>query len=649
MKKTFLALLLSLMLAVGTVPTVASSAAGDIQSLDMTKVEDDLEGVIDPADYPADPYGEVRLVEEMGFAEYAYSLREDLKDLYGVYFYVYNPQELSLRKTGNVVNIATSFAEDGTALGYNNLDLALCSVSGNGLFLKFRISMSWMMLQMEQNYAKTHGGERVYKISGIQLWEEGEQNAVDYAVEKTFTCSGFATGCGSDPKAESTLTVTQRGLMTLDIPLTHTNAAGEIVQNDTYYRTETSSLGANHRWQINSVYFSVDKEIDDAYTKLQRIRATWYEYQTSPILLTMNAEVYSDYFAHRGESVGGLSQSQLKEKFHYGVGEFGSFVDGLEDDSCYWNGWTYAIPQYWYPASPFADDVINFGGNPLDKLAWVFETQTAGWNKISSEELMEYMKEYSAAHPGTASDAYLAEKGFSEDLFTQGTALHANGNQAKRGKNVFDFDADETVDLRSYNSTLPGWDKLLRTLFGIGVGAEWQIDGMEPIHKVEGRELDAFRDEDVADALYINELDVNEFRTWAKAEMNAGKAVYLFRFAVTDYEQQTMHLQNLRAPFGEAGSSGVPMEDGMGTVMAQEAVFLGFEVIHLGYRTADGKLEIIPVVQSPIDIVPDVDVWIGPEVQDGNWLWWCMIAGVAVILLMIADGFIETRTGGTTI
>lgn len=654
MKKFFLILTLGLAACMGLTSYPAAAYAAtetDATSLDGTSVEEDLQGVIDPAKYPADPEGEVRLVQEMGLAEYCYSLNEELAADYGVYVYVYNPAQLSIRTSdvSNVVNMATSFADDGEAMGYQNIALTFLDASDDGLFYKFKIQPARTVLKMEQSLAAKNGGKRIYNIAGIQLWEAGAKNPTDYHVDTIFTCTGFARGCGSDPAEESTLDIRMSGLTTLDLPLSHTNTAGEVVQNDTYYRTGYSSLGDTHQWQINSVYFSIDRELDDSYKKLKQIRATWYEYQLSPMLLTMNEELYNSYLWHLGEDIGGLNHSELKERFHYGIGKYDRWSDlGSEFDHCYWNGWTYALPETRYPGDNIAvDQVLNEGGTPINKLAFLFKTQIAGWNKITTEELTDYIVSYSAAHPGAASDPYLAEKGYSEDLFTNGTAVHADGKAAVRGKNTFDFDADEKIDLRSYNSTLGGWKKFFMTLFGADIGEEWQINDMAPIQKVEAKDLINPRDAEIANALYINETDVNEFKTWAKAEMNAGKAVYLFRFAVTDYEQQTMFLQNLYTDFGAAGSSGVPMKDGYGSTMAQEAIFLGFEIIHLGYMSGDGSIHIIPVVESPIDIIPDMDIYVGPKKPDGNWMWWCIIAGAIVIVLMIADGILENKAGGT--
>ena len=68
------------------------------------------------------------------------------------------------------------------------------------------------------------------------------------------------------------------------------------------------------------------------------------------------------------------------------------------------------------------------------------------------------------------------------------------------------------------------------------------------------------------------------------------------------------------------------------TVMAIQNVFFDFDIIDLTF-TNDGIFYVIPVVSSPIDIVPDIEVNI-PE-QSNNWWVWLLLA-IGVIVLLIA-------------
>ena len=74
-------------------------------------------------------------------------------------------------------------------------------------------------------------------------------------------------------------------------------------------------------------------------------------------------------------------------------------------------------------------------------------------------------------------------------------------------------------------------------------------------------------------------------------------------------------------------------------------VNLGVDVLHLKFESGE-KSFTIGVVATPIDVGRDITP--DPEAKpDGNWMWWCIIAGAIVIVLMIADGILENKAGGT--
>ena len=71
----------------------------------------------------------------------------------------------------------------------------------------------------------------------------------------------------------------------------------------TYYRTESSGKGENHRNQLDTVYFAVPKRLFDTYGKLQRIKAEWYEFKTKDYVVTSNSEFYNAVQSYLGKIV----------------------------------------------------------------------------------------------------------------------------------------------------------------------------------------------------------------------------------------------------------------------------------------------------------------------------------------------------------
>ena len=152
-------------------------------------------------------------------------------------------------------------------------------------FLKFRIvDDAGILLQAEREREQVTGS-RYYHISGIELFTLGGDatTANDYWVNQYYQFSGYAEGYGDSEKFPFRCDATGNAeAVRLDV-------------KHTYYRTESSGLGANHQNQLDTVYFAVPKRLFDTYGKLQRIKAEWYEYKTKEIVVTSNALFITQY------------------------------------------------------------------------------------------------------------------------------------------------------------------------------------------------------------------------------------------------------------------------------------------------------------------------------------------------------------------
>ena len=602
----------------------ASAAEQENETYETTPIEDDLKD-IDILEYPKNPAGRVQIIS---FMEYCYSNRPFLAEAYGLFFYVYNPTEQELRtdEGANVVEMATEYGADGEPSDYDNLPLIVLDYTDNHRFYKFKLEDGLEVLQREKEYAAAHDDTRRYDISSIQLWAEGERTAEDYPVALTYRWTGYAKGCGEYSNAESTLDCQAEDLLTLDIPLYHTNAAGEKVSNQTYYRTDRSSLGANHRWQIDTVYFSVDKEIGDEYGLLQKIKAKWYEYQTQFIYVTSDEELKSALTPSIGVDISGYSNEDIHEKIGFGFGDFVTSVTGYDSATMYWN-WGYALIRGRAQSNPFVGNTwYNNVDERVNQIDWLFQVENAGQNTVTENELWDYAEDYSKKFGVSTTDEYLRLLGLSDALFTDGTAIHGDGKEVQRGENILEFDTDATFDLRSYDSTLSGWDRFHNWWYGIENGSSWEINDLRPIEEIMADRISSLSGAaEIANDLKINEKDAEEFRTWADGEMENGKQVYLFRFAVTDYIEEVLDVQSTSDNYGVPDNYSHPLS------RAQEAVFFGFEMLTLTYNN-HGKLTVIPVVQSPIHVFDNIDVYLQ---EPPGLTWWQILFAVIAILLII--------------
>ena len=189
----------------------------------------------------------------LNVVEYCYSFDVLRQGNYALYLYIYNPNGQNINTTDGVnkVQMAVGYNEDGTPNNYEKFDLKFCSKSEEqfyeGLFYKFKVidhlsSDGKTMLQRVKSSA------RRYDISGFEILENKQNSAIEYGVGGTYTFTGYAKGYGADINEESTLTCEVTDFETIELDVKHT-----------FYRSQTSSLGAGHQNQLDTVYFSVPK------------------------------------------------------------------------------------------------------------------------------------------------------------------------------------------------------------------------------------------------------------------------------------------------------------------------------------------------------------------------------------------------------
>ncbi|MBR4419316.1 MAG: hypothetical protein IKT32_00385, partial [Clostridia bacterium] len=223
---------------------MADTPAG-VAKLDETDVLEDLRSDenFDLNHYPFDKKGKLTL---LSFNEYCYSFYEDNSANYGLYLYVYNPQALDIVTDSalNRIQMAVSYDANGRPNDYENFTLRFCSVSNEHdyyrLFYKFKVvdhvSADGLTLRERVN-----SNERRYDVSSVELLTDGNLNAIDYGVSKTFYFSGFASGYGPNPEEkESTLTCSWEKLETVELDVHHT-----------YWRSESSSKGQGYQYQLD--------------------------------------------------------------------------------------------------------------------------------------------------------------------------------------------------------------------------------------------------------------------------------------------------------------------------------------------------------------------------------------------------------------
>lgn len=586
-----------------TTSEVIAYAEGAITSYDKTRIEDDLNG-IEIGKYPKDKNAGHRLLDQVGFMEYGYSHNEFITGNYfGIYFYVYNPAEraISTREGANAVNLATEYNADGEPVEYSNCSLTFLSKTSNDRFYKFRLTDSAAVLEREKKYAAMHGGERRYDVAGIQVWFTGDKNATDSrtgadggekeGVSFTYFCTGYAAGCGASADSSSTLQVREQKLDTIKLNV-----------RETYYRTGAGTgVGGTYNSQttLSSVYFSVPNRYIDEYGALQIVKAQWYEYKTSPIFVCADEKAakaikpYLGYTLQNNNGSGRIDKSVPFEIYQY-TGPSDSGMQGISYNRVKSN-------------------------EHIPRMDWLIKTET-----LTQEVSPVIVKDYAYNYTGNREDELLEikEKQLNANLFRKEAD---EGRTPGFNEHVFDARNEEDwIDLKLENTT-DVWNRFLNAFRIRSKRYETFLErDVKPIEKIEEKNLVGSENE-ISERILVSPGDVQAFEEYYDEETEKGNAVYLFRFAATEYYAVSAEFHD-----EDDGIFGTNYKDMY--IVKEATAFLDFEIIYLGF-VKNEKASIIPVVSSPIDIFPALTP---PPNLTENYFWetfyWILgLAGASLV------------------
>ena len=602
--KQIIAFLLVLLVCIGVVMggqgNLSASAASEMQAaLEERNVLDDLTGgtvggkKFSLADYPHNSDGKPQIIS---FTEFCYSYYAEKQGDYGLYVYVYNPQDIAFDTQTSRNQIQLTY---GSKAGYAKYPLIFCNYSTQagyeGRFFKFRVQLTD---SQRSDILKTIKPDaRVYKVSGIELSYRG--TVTDYPCAQSYTYTGFAQGYGSELATSDTLSCRVNGFekyLTLDV-------------HSTYYRPEGTN-GKNDYTQdsLHSVYFAIPRSIVSEYGKMTAVHATWLDATLAPVLVTGNKEAYDAILLYLGQSIGtnteGLEHAYVGSA-NYTVTSWAG-VTALYGWDC---AYTFNLPSSW---SKLGGTVVNKTAREVSSLYWLAYagegTDSADEYVLSSEEIETKLKEHTQKYGGE-----LVNDRYSRVLFDTMAEAFTEVN----------IRADEEYSLTNEVLGSSWWDKLW------GITYPSTFDGIKAIYEVTDAD---FKSDEKAtcDGLFIAAQDYAEFKEFYNAK-KAENIVYLFRYQVTDFiSSEATHF----VPESGLGEKiGAWNSEDTNAYFMQETVNLDFDIIDVTC-TKDNVETVLPVVSSPIDNIPDGT----PPVHttsDKSLSWWQILLAVLALILVV--------------
>ena len=575
-------------------------ADSDKLTMDETPVEEDIKG-IDYLLYPKIPGAEPKLYS---FQEYAFSDDPFKLGNYALYIYVYNPSctEYVQFNGASALNMASDYAreEDGTfaltstgeltTTAYKNFSLKYCGATDGekeNLFVKFRVMNVGEILE-NVKAMDAQELERRYDVVGMQLFEQGADNATDYQITKggridsggrTYFFSGYAKGLSEFTEGKSSLTCRYEDLGTVDLDVYHTS-----------YKTGVSSLGRGHQNELHTVYFSVDNRFLEAYGRLQKIAAQWYEYKLTPSIVA-SAEIYEKLLPYVGVDIGVNAGDSARSDLPYKIRHEADL--DVEDTI------TGVVPLYDYTWNKSTVEGTAVWSTYVETVIKLLFRTPKGENvndyTVKGADVLEAAKTYAGVTNGETLP--IKDGTVPADCF-----LGTVEDGRTRGYNFREFDADnvdDQWDLLSYNETHNGWDKFFDYFFSAPDNLDETILDIAPIYQVTDADVAIENDSELAATLLIDKGDAKKLRAFYKLETAQNKSVFLFRFAATDYYADVLTVTDT-----ETGKfvSDQFNDANINAELRQGTAFLDFEVISLTFND-NGALTVIGVCRSPIDFV----------------------------------------------
>ena len=543
-----------------------SAFAGDAQ----TGILGDLQRAtiggssFDPDDYPkkdgADP--EFFSLMERG---YTYSGNQSA---YRMEIYIYNPSEKVIVTGGkNTIQMAVKFDENGVAESFEKFDLQFIEKTENNRFYQFAVIDHVSSHDGNKIVQRVDRAARRYTVSGFEVQFVGDADGSDFPIGKTFVFTGF--------ESDKNLSVKTGLVETIDLDV-----------HQTYWRSQTSSLGEGHQNQLSSVYFAVPNVYFEKYGVLQAVKAAWNEQRTSPVIVVDNQSICNGLYSQIG-----IHDSTLDDQ-----NSFGFYRKKLVSDSAA----VISNFDYIYNADT-SDLLLSVYRKYIHTLGYAF-----------------YDDEITGADIGVSGNVlteHIQNKKYADWLFAD--FVDDGRTKGYQEQTIYD---DELLNLKTFGSTHDWFTTWLRYTLK-GVDAYEDLKNIPPIYEVKASDLTEKKAVQIAGNLYVAENDVADLCAAYADATAADSRLMLFRFAATDYyaEEITHFFMN----GNEVDCQGYA---------AEETVFLDFDIISLTFYKDDVST-VIPVASDPQDVIGAIT---SPNVPDNfDWGWFKRLIMLAAMFILI--------------
>ncbi len=552
--------ILSIILVIITLVSLAVpiSAAETINGVDITKssVTEDLGLICDLNDFKADSSNKdisLITVQEYGYGTLDHTL----------YMYFYNPSGKTLSNSDfNKVQLASSWNSSGEPNGYKKQPVEIVSVSSDRLLIKCKLGKTSGSFYRKLNNA------RHYTVSGVELNTVGSdfEQLKDYTVGYTFSFSGSGNtlACNRTDQLTINLDVYQTSYLTGD-------SAKEKDDLDNGWYSN----------QINSVYFSIPKAIEQEYGDLYSINYEYYKYRTSPMLVVDDESTYNKLIPDVGHKIG-------DGNFNYSIYDVALYSGYYSFGYAYGDKKKGGVDLYVYDEYPEIGTYQEF----FTTVFKVDDVTDRDNILVSADKIQKYFYKYSMTsppldeynNPVNHSGVTIGSNKYFGDLFD--LDYYTENYYSADVKVGEEFDMPSFADLLEEQGVKNGWQRFWKYGLDISLNIENYDETIQKAKYIEQvKYTDIPSTPEVASSKYLVSVnDITAFCNYCSDAARNDENVYLLRYAKSD----DYYCLNMTSSL-----------DG-NIMLVQENVYLDFDIISLSFEK-DGKITVIPVVSDLTD------------------------------------------------
>ena len=626
------------------------------------------------SDYPKNAKGSPRILT---FVEYCYAYNADMRGYYGLYIYVYNPQQIAF-ECNSGKNKLEMRCGDSTEQSFKKYDFQLLNVTlqagYENRFYKFKVALT--ETQCTAILQDLNADSRVYNLSGIELLDpDGKNypNATDYPVGGTdengnplgitYTYTGYAKGYGEKGTSVSTLNCKVDGLETVSLEAHHTT-----------YRPKGTAYSEGYkkyavRDSLSSVYFAVPKNLRNNYDDLHAVHATWLEAETAPMLVTGNKDVFEDFYKYVGDRISEIKSGISPTKYMVENSiktQWGEVASWVEPD-LFGNILPTISYSKYFPISLYKQEENSDMPNEIlysssgqdrvvEQLNWLFyspdgvdgadrycvpSAELYNWAYYTFAEItkgtgIDYVKQAEQDEAikgelenGGSGDPWLPDLSnpilspeYPKMYFSKAELNHGNGIYLPLlDRLAKEYTTKKITSTTEYSITSNEW-VVNNWLWFISWYEQQKGDPVKAkaIYEVTDKDFESINKSAVCENLLISELDYEDFKSFYEANKENNR-IYLFRFDTSEY---------ISSELVELSREGDQIDTN--AYFCKEKIYLDFDIIDITV-TKNGEEFVIGCVMSPIDIIPSTTP---PPITTSDMPDWWIPALITEIVLIVS-------------